>query len=53
MTVDSIFGQARPLLKLIGSALVIVSALKMFGVAIGVPGSVADEALVGIGLLHV
>lgn len=54
MNVDAVFGQARPLIKLVGAALVIMAALRLFGVGFtAVPGSVTDLALVGLGLLHV
>lgn len=53
MNVDQLFGQIRPICKLIGVAMVIVAALKLFGVHIDIGGSVEATALVGIGLLHV
>jgi len=53
MSVDAIFGQARPLLRLVGAALIVVAAAKLFGFQIGVPGTIEAQALVGLGLMHV
>jgi hypothetical protein len=53
MSVDHIFGQARPILKLLGAALIVVAALQLFGVHVGFGGGVEANALVGLGLLHI
>lgn len=53
MTFDTARAQIRPIVNTAGLILVIVAALKLAGMHFGVPGSVADDALVGIGLLHV
>jgi hypothetical protein len=54
MTIDSIFGQIRPILKLIGAALIIVAAIQLFRLAnINLGGDAQANALVGLGLLHV
>lgn len=53
MTVDSALSQIKPITRIIGIALVLSAALKMFGVHIGIAGDAQTLALVGIGLLHV
>lgn len=53
MNTDQIFGQVRPVLKLAGAVMVIIAALKMFGIADGISGGTTEYALVGLGLLHV
>lgn len=53
MSYDSLRGQLRPIANIAGLILVIVAGLKLAGMHFGVPGSIADDALVGIGLLHV
>lgn len=48
MNVDQIFGQLRPILSLVGSALIIVGLLKFFGVQITlVSGSGLELAVAG------
>lgn len=47
------FVQLRPIFKLIGAVMVIIAALELFGVSIRFGGSIADNALVGIGLLSI
>lgn len=54
MNVDAIFGQARPIIRLVGSVLIVIAALRLFGVSItALPGGVSDLALVGLGLMHI
>ena len=45
--------QIRPVVHIVGIILVVVAALKLFGIHIPVPGNISELALVGIGLLHV
>jgi hypothetical protein len=54
MNIDSLLSQIRPILKLVGIALVIVAGLQLFNlVHINFGGDVTQNALVGLGLLHV
>lgn len=53
MNLDQLRNQVRPIVHILGVALVVVAALKLFGVNINFGGSVEEAALVGIGLLHV
>lgn len=53
MNLDQIRSQIRPIVHIVGVALVAVAALKLFGVNINFGGGVEESALVGIGLLHV
>lgn len=52
MTVDSLLGQARPVLKIIGAACILLAATKLAGLGIQVRPSITDLSLVGLGLLH-
>lgn len=47
MNVPNIFGEARPLLSLIGSIVIIVGLLKFFGVNIGIGPDGLQLALAG------
>lgn len=53
MTLDSLIGQARPILKLIGAACILLAAVKLAGFGIQVRAGVSELSLVGIGLLHI
>ena len=54
MNIDQARAQVRPIIHVIGVILVLIAAVKMFGLLhIGISGSVTELALVGIGLLHV
>lgn len=53
MNIDQIFTQIRPLARLGGTILVLLSLAKLFGADIGISGDTAAYALVGIGLLHI
>lgn len=53
MTPDSARQTVRPFTTMAGIALVVIAALKLFGVRLGIPGSITEIALVGIGLLHI
>jgi hypothetical protein len=53
MNVDAIFGQARPLIRLVGAVLIVAAAAKLFGMNFPISGGVSELALVGIGLVHV
>lgn len=52
MTVDSLLGQARPVLKIIGAACILLAAAKLAGLGIQARASVTELALVGLGLQH-
>lgn len=47
MNADQIFGQARPILQLIGSALIAAGLLKFFGVNVPISGSGLEIAVAG------
>ena len=54
MNIDQASAQVRLIIHVIGVILVLVAAVKMFGLLhIGISGSVTEMALVGIGLVHV
>lgn len=53
MTVDSALAQARPFLKLIGIACVLLAGAKLAGFGVPVRAGIADLSLVGLGFLHI
>lgn len=53
MTLDSLLGQARPILKLIGAACILIAAAKLAGIGIPIRAGVTELSLVGLGLLHI
>lgn len=52
MSLDSLLGQARPILKLIGAACILVAAAKLAGFGLPIRAGVTELSLVGLGLLH-
>ena len=53
MSLDSALSQARPILKLIGAACVLVAAAKLAGLGVPIRAGVTELSLVGLGLLHI
>jgi len=54
MTLDKVFSEARPILSFIGSAVIIVGALKFFGVNINVlNGGGLEIAAIGFLIKHI
>ena len=53
MNLDQARAQMRPIVHILGTALILIAALKMFGMHIPVTGNISELALVGIGLMHI
>ena len=53
MNMDQARAQMRPIVHIVGTAVILVAALKLFGVHVPVSGNISELALVGIGLMHV
>ena len=53
MNLDQARAQVRPIVHIVGTVLILVVALKLFGVHIPISGNITELSLVGIGLMHI